>query len=121
MTEVRVDRELIDTKEEYVSLTDQNTGDSGESTDPITGETTRWYYRTNDTGQFEYYYKNGENIESANSYISNGIYVQDNGGSTIGNDEDHTAYSSSSGATSEKKYIYTDTGWSLDKIYNKFI
>lgn len=121
VTEVRDDTgALISSNLEYVSLTDQNPADSHEETDPSTGETTKWFYQTNDTGDFEYYYDNGGNMRSADSYIANGIYVQDNGGSTIGNDDDHTAYSSSSVGSSKKKYIYTNTGWSLDKIYRTF-
>lgn len=122
ITEVRnASDELISTTEEYVALTSQGYTDEHEETDPTTGETTKWYFEKNasDNG-FSYYYNNGTNVVSADSYVSNGIYAKDNSGTVIGNDDDHTAYDSSAIGTSGQKYIYTDTGWSLDKTYRTF-
>ncbi len=71
-------------------------------------------YEKSDSGSLVVYKKSGDNYEATSSTL----YEEDNNGTAIGNDNDHTKYAVASGDT--QKYIITEDTWSVDKIYKLF-
>ena len=104
----------------YEKWTDQTAADRTESAIDENHQKTVERYVTTAGGDFEYYYKDGSEMKAADAYAAAGVYEKDASGLVIGDDEDHTAYTTASSGSTGQKYISTGTVWTKDKLYHLF-